>query len=62
MTGLARKIRRARCRKNGIEIELNPQVYVIQRNGGMRVYHPTKRWRRVSPKRLKHSPYWRFVA
>jgi hypothetical protein len=37
-----------------------PQRFRMLPNGGYQTYHPTKGWRTVSPKRLKHFPG--FVA
>lgn len=54
--GLVRRLRREWKRRSGDVPDTKPQVVQMLKSGGYRVLHPTKGWRTVSPKRLKHFP------
>lgn len=50
---IARQFRRSAARKLGKEWEGAPQPYRSLPDGGYRVLHPTKGWKRVCGKRAR---------
>jgi hypothetical protein len=63
MTGLSRKMRRAKTKKNGTEWPVQARPYREEKRGNAySTLHPTNGWQRISAVRLRAQARLRHMA